>query len=102
MTRLFDGAFSTPTVLMVDNSLRNNSRQFSQRLYPDDDIYRVKAKALFFKLYLTSTSVRYLKGICGDESTFCYEYLILFLRVQVLADKNSSWMGTKIVIFGLS
>jgi len=49
MTRLFDGAFSTPTVLMVDNSLSNNSRQFSQRLYPDDDIYRVKAKALFFK-----------------------------------------------------
>ena len=78
MTRLFDGAFSTPTVLMVDNSLRNNSRQFSQRLYPDDDTYRVKAKALFFKLYLTS--VRYLKRISGDESIFCYEYLKLFLR----------------------
>ena len=80
MTRLFDGAFSMPTVLMVDNSLSNKSRQFSQRLYPDDDIYRVKAKALFFKLYLTSTSVRYLKRISGDESIFCYEYLKLFLR----------------------
>jgi len=57
---------------------------------------------MIFQLYLTSTSLRYLKTISGDESIFCYEYLILCLGVQVLADKNSPWMGTKIVIFVLS
>ena len=47
---------------------------------------------MIFQLYLTSTGARSLKRISDDESIFCS---MLFLRVQVLADKNSSQMGRK-------